>query len=69
VFVKDSGKPTLKTHPNKDQDAEVKIVQKCNGKRPSIRPLLRDFRRWLIQNRIVGIEELKSKIKSMIDFI
>jgi hypothetical protein len=42
----------------KGQDAEVKIIQKWDGVRPSIQPLLRDFRRWLIQKRIG--EELKN---------
>jgi hypothetical protein len=48
---------------NKDQDAEVKIVQRWDGKRPSIQPLLRDFRRWLIRKRIDDIEELKGQEK------
>jgi hypothetical protein len=48
---------------NKDQDAEVKIVQRWDGKRPSIQPLLRDFRRWLIHKRIDDIEELKEQEK------
>jgi hypothetical protein len=47
----------------KDQDAEVKIVQKWDGKRPSIQPLLQDFRRWLIQKRIDDIEEVKKQEK------
>jgi hypothetical protein len=47
----------------KEQDAEVKIIQKWDGKRPSIHPLLRDFRRWLIQKRIDDIEELKKQEK------
>ena len=45
----------------KDQDAEVKIVQKWDGKRPSIQPLLQDFRRWLIQKRIDDMEEQKKQ--------
>ena len=57
------GSLNSKCIPNKDQDAEVKIVQRWDGKRPSIQPLLRDFRRWLIQNRIVDIEELKEQDK------
>src|SRR6476659_11328398 len=44
---------------NKDQDAEVKIVERWDGKRPSIQPLLRDFRRWLIQKRIDEAVEQK----------
>jgi hypothetical protein len=48
---------------NKEQDSEVKIVQKWDGKRPYIRPLLRDFRRWLIQKRIDDIEESRIREK------
>src|SRR6476469_1584170 len=48
---------------NKGQDVEVKIIQKWDGKRPSIQPLLRDFRRWLIHKRIDDIEELKEQEK------
>jgi hypothetical protein len=55
------GSLNSKCIPNKDQDAEVKIVQRWDGKRLFIRPLLRDFRRWLIQNRIDDIEELKAR--------
>jgi hypothetical protein len=43
---------------SKGEDPEVKIIQKWDGVRPSIQPLLRDFRRWLIQKRIG--EELKN---------
>ncbi|MGA9843677.1 MAG: DNA primase noncatalytic subunit PriX [Nitrososphaeraceae archaeon] len=48
---------------SKEQDAEIKIIQKWDEKRPSIKPLLRDFRRWLIQNRIDDIEELRKREK------
>jgi hypothetical protein len=44
-------------------DAEVKTIQKWDGSRPSIQPLLRDFRRWLIQKRIDDVEELKKQEK------
>ena len=47
----------------KRQDAEVKIIQKWDGTRPSIQPLLRDFRRWLIQKKIDAFEELKKQEK------
>src|SRR5919198_874085 len=47
----------------KGQGAEVKIIQKWDNKRPSIQPLLRDYRRWLIQKRIDDIEELKKQEK------
>ena len=43
------------------KDAEVKIIQRWDGKRPSIQPLLRHFRRWLIQKRIDDTEELKKQ--------
>jgi Primase X len=45
----------------KGTDAEVKIIQKWDGVRPSVQPLLRDFSRWLIQKRIDDIEELKKQ--------
>jgi hypothetical protein len=54
--------------PNKDQDAEVKIIQRWDDKRPSIQPLLRDFRRWLIQKRIDELEELKKQDKKHAKF-
>jgi hypothetical protein len=41
------------------QDAEVRIIQKWDGIRPSIQPLLRHFRRWLID-----VEELKTREKA-----
>jgi hypothetical protein len=55
------GSLNSKCIPNKEQDAEVRITQKWDGKRPHIRPLLRDFRRWLIQKRIDDIEESKRR--------
>jgi Primase X len=48
---------------DKEKDAEVKIIQKWDGIRPSIQPLLRDFKRWLIQKRIDDVEELKKQEK------
>ena len=58
------GSLNSKCIPNKEQqDAEVKIIQRWDGKRPSIQLLLRDFRRWLIQKRIDNIEELKEQDK------
>jgi hypothetical protein len=42
-------------------DPEVRIIQKWDGKRPSILPLLRDFRRWLIQKRIDEAIDLKKQ--------
>jgi hypothetical protein len=45
------------------RDAEVKIIQKWDGKRPPIQLLLRDFRRWLIQRKIDTITELKRSEK------
>jgi hypothetical protein len=45
------------------KDPEIKIIQKWDGKRPSIQPLLLDFRRSLIQKRIDDIEELKKQEK------
>ena len=47
----------------KGQDAEVKIIQKWDGNRASIQPLLRHFRIWLIQKRIDDMEQLKKQEK------
>jgi hypothetical protein len=47
----------------KGQDAEVKIIQRWNGSRLSIQPLLRHFRVWLIQKKIDSFEELKKQEK------
>ena len=47
----------------KGEDAEVKIIQKWDGTRPSIQALLRDFRRWLIQKKFDAFEELKKQEK------
>jgi hypothetical protein len=52
----------------KRQDAEVKIIQKWDGIRPSIQSLLRQFRIWLIQKRIDDIEELKRQEKKNAKF-
>jgi hypothetical protein len=60
------GSLNSKCIPSKDQDAEVKITHSWDGKRPSIEPILRDFKRWLIQKRIDGIEELKKHTKYQI---
>ncbi|MFZ0220153.1 MAG: DNA primase noncatalytic subunit PriX [Candidatus Nitrosopolaris sp.] len=48
-----------------ESDRQISIIQKWDGKRPPIMPLLRDFRRWLIQKRIDGIEELKRREKKI----
>jgi Primase X len=47
-----------------DNDRQISVIQKWDGKRPPIQPLLRDFRRWLIQKRIADIEELKKREKN-----
>ncbi|MFL6433633.1 MAG: DNA primase noncatalytic subunit PriX [Nitrososphaeraceae archaeon] len=47
----------------KGEDAEVKIIQKWDGQKPLIQPMLRKFRRWLIQRRIDDIKELKKQEK------
>jgi non-catalytic primase subunit PriX-like protein len=62
------GSLNTKCIPNKVQDAEVKIIQRWDGKRPPIQPLLRDFRRWLIQKRIDDIEEVKRQEKKHAKF-
>jgi hypothetical protein len=45
------------------EDAEIKIIQKWDESRPSIQPMLREFRRWLIQKRIDDVKELKKQEK------
>ena len=42
------------------ENSQVKIIQKWNGKRPSIKYLLRDFRRYMINQKI---NELKQQQK------
>jgi hypothetical protein len=46
-----------------ENNREITIIQRWDGKRPHIQPFLRDFRRWLIQKRIDDIEELKKREK------
>jgi non-catalytic primase subunit PriX-like protein len=53
---------------NKEQYGEVKIIHRWDGKRPSIQPLLREFRRWLIQKRFDDIEEFKKQEKKHAKF-
>ena len=48
---------------SKGEDAEVKIIQNWDGVRPAIQPMLRDFRRWLIQKKIDDMKELKKQEK------
>ncbi|MFL6471625.1 MAG: DNA primase noncatalytic subunit PriX [Nitrososphaeraceae archaeon] len=52
----------------KEQNTEVKIIQKWDGNRPFIQPLLRHFRIWLIQKRIDDIKELKKQEKKHAKF-
>ena len=47
-----------------DSITEVKIVQKWDGNRPAINWLLRDFRRYLIQDRYEEANEQKRLEKS-----
>jgi hypothetical protein len=47
----------------KGEDAEVKIIKNWDSVRPSIQPMLKDFRIWLIQKRIDDIKELKKQEK------
>jgi Primase X len=67
-LVRIPGSLNIKCIPSKGQDAEVKVIQRWDGKRPSIKPMLRDFRRWLIQKRIDDIEELKKQEKKRARF-
>jgi hypothetical protein len=43
------------------QDAEVKIVQKWNGSRPPIQPMLTPFKTWLTQKRIDELKKTEKK--------
>jgi hypothetical protein len=52
----------------KEQNTEVKIIQKWDGNRPFIQPRLRHFRIWLIQKRIDDIKELKKQEKKHAKF-
>jgi hypothetical protein len=51
---------------SKGEDAEVKIMQKWDGTRPSIQPLLTPFKIWLTQKRIN--EELRAQEKKKTKF-
>jgi len=51
-----------------ENNRQITIIQKWDDKRPHIQPLLRDFRRWLIQKRIHDIEELKKREKKIAGF-
>jgi Primase X len=62
------GSLNSKCIPNRGEYAKVKIIQRWDGKRPSIQPILRDFRRWLIQKRIDDIEELKKQDKKHVKY-
>lgn len=62
------GSLNSKSIADKNKDPKVKIIQKWDGKRPSIQPLLRDFRRWLIQKRINDVAELKKQEKKHSEF-
>jgi len=62
------GSQNSKSLANNNKDPEVKIIQKWDSKRPSIQPLMQDFRRWLIQKRIDDIEELKKQEKKQNKF-
>jgi Primase X len=42
------------------EDPEVKLIQRWDGHRPAINYILRDFRRWLINNKIKERLELQS---------
>jgi hypothetical protein len=47
----------------KEEDSEVKIIQRWDGVRLSIQHMLREFRRWLIQKKIKAFEDLKKQEK------
>jgi hypothetical protein len=43
------------------KDPEIKIIQRWDGNRPAINYILRDFRRWLIDDKIKEKLELQSR--------
>jgi Primase X len=48
---------------NCKEEEEVKVIQKWDGNKPRINYLLRDFRRWLINEKIAQ-QKLSSKVNS-----
>jgi Primase X len=46
---------------NKGEDAEVKIIQKWDGIRPPIQPMLTPFKTWLTQKRIDELKKTEKK--------
>lgn len=42
-------------------DSEVKIIQKCNGRRPNIRLLLGSFYTWLVDKRVKELEDQQKR--------
>jgi hypothetical protein len=68
-LVRIPGSLNSKCVTKEEQDAaEVKIIQKWDGSRPPIQPLLRYFRIWLIQKKIDDMEELKKQEKKHTKF-
>ena len=47
------------------KDPEVRIIQRWDGQRPAINYILRDFRRWLIDDKIKEKLELQSRQKDL----
>jgi hypothetical protein len=48
-------------------DSEVKIIQKCNGRRPNIRLLLGSFYTWLVDKRIKELEDQRKRQNNLSD--
>jgi hypothetical protein len=46
---------------NSKCDQIVKVVQRWNGRRPAINYLLRDFRRWLIDEKIEQRRQMNNR--------
>ena len=67
-MVRIPGSLNSKSIAKDQQNAEIKMIQKWDGIRPSIQPLLRDLRRWLIQKKIDDVEELKKQEKKQARF-
>jgi len=51
-----------------ENDRQISIIQKWEGKGPPILPLLRDFRRWPIQ-KLLQLLKLKRREKKLQDII
>jgi|SRR5215467_12315283 len=49
---------------NSGPTTEVKIIRKWDGNRPAINWVLRDFRRYLIQEKIENVDSKRARLSS-----